>query len=300
MIEATKRPEVSVVIVNWNGGDIVLDCLRSLFTCPPTASWEVILVDNASSDGSPDRIRSELPSTRVIGNQANRGLAKANNQGIVASTAPFVLISNPDVIYRAGAVDALVAVMERRPRAALVVASLRFPDGSQQTSAGSLPTLSEAVLGRRFARRRGSTPASQGFWWDGWDHLQERAIDRGAEACYLVRRQAMAEVGLQDERFFLDWEGIDWTERMTSAGWEVWFCPDAEVTHLGGTAIRRAPWRWVVSTHLGMYRYFAARRPGPVRPLLAGMIGLRGAVKMAALIGRVPLYDRAHQSRTSR
>jgi len=114
-----------------------------------------------------------------------------------------------------------------------------------------------------------------------------------------VRKAALAEIGLQDERFFLDWEGIDWSARAHTAGWEVWFCPAARVRHIGGVSIRQAPLRWVVHSHRGMYRYFAKRRPPAARPLLAIAIAARAAVKAALVAARLPLYERAHGQRGS-
>jgi GT2 family glycosyltransferase len=280
-------------VVNWNGGRVVVDCLRSLTENPPGMPWEAILVDNASSDGSVERVRTELPWVRVIANDDNVGLAAGNNQGLCASHAPFTLISNPDVLYPPGAVDALHALLERRPRAIFAVARLRDPDGTLQTSAGDLPSLREALVGRwlgRHARR----PVKTGFWWHGWDHDEEARIGHGGEACYLVRRTAVGEIGLQDERFPLDWEGIDWSARAGDAGWEIWFCPDAEVVHIGGATIRQVPFRWVVSSHRGMYRYFRKRLPAVARPFAAGMITARAAVKLAAAAIDTRLYDRAH------
>ena len=160
-------------------------------------------------------------------------------------------------------------MLDRRARAAFVVARLVHPDGTLQTSAGDLPTLGDALpLGRQLARRRAEADATSGFWWDGWDHNEERTIGHGAEACYLVRTAALRDIGLQDEGYVLDWEGLDWSERAWAAGWEVWFCPTAEAVHLGGVSIRQVPIRWVVESHRGMYRYFRSRRPSAVRPLL--------------------------------
>ncbi len=294
MATPSEGPTIGVVVVNWNGGDAVVECLRSLAESPPSVEWEAILVDNASSDGSVERIQTELPWVRVIANERNRGLAAANNQGIVASRAPFVLISNPDVLYRRGAIDALHALMRRRPRAAFAVARLRDRDGALQTSAGDLPTLREALLGRAVALRRGRDGAKRGFWWHGWEHDEEERIGHGGEACYLVRRSALDGVGLQDERFPLDWEGIEWSARVQEAGWEVWFCPEAEVVHLGGVSVRQAPYRWVVSSHRGMYRYFRPRLRLPARPFAAAAIGLRAGMKLAAAVVDARLYDRAH------
>jgi GT2 family glycosyltransferase len=287
-----SRPDVSVVIVNWNAGPALAGCLGSLLENPPAASLEVIVVDNGSTDGSAEAAVREHPGARLVSNARNRGLAAANNQGIVAARAQAVLISNPDVVYLAGAVDALLAALRRHPRAAVVVPRLSYEDGTIHTSVGDLPTLREALAGRQ-AQRRAAGPADSGFWWDGWAHDQERQVGRGHEAAYLVARRAIEEVGLQDERFFLDWEGIDWTGRMAAAGWEVWFAPAAEVVHLGGVSIRQVPFRWIARSHRGIYRYFALRHPW-WRPWLAPLLAGRAALKLAAA-AVTDVYERGHR-----
>jgi GT2 family glycosyltransferase len=279
--DSSQRPCVSVVVVTWNARSAVLQCLESLVANPPSVPWNLVVVDNASKDGTADAVARAAPWARTILNTANRGLPAANNQGIAASAAPFVLIANPDTQVRPGAVDALLDVLGRRRRAAFAVPRLLHPDGSLHVSAGDLPTLREAFLGRQVQRRRGQVDA--GFWWDGWEHDHERRIGRGHEACYLVRRAAVLEIGLQDEAFFLDWEGIDWTARAQEVGWEVWFTPKAEVVHLGGASIRQVPFRWIVRSHRGMYRYFAKRSSPPLRPLLAAAFGARALAKAAGV-----------------
>jgi N-acetylglucosaminyl-diphospho-decaprenol L-rhamnosyltransferase len=289
---AGAPPTVTAVVVNWNGGDEVVACLRSLHEHPPSGTWEAIVVDNASKDGSPERVAAELPSVRVIRNGQNLGLAAGNNQGIRASRSPFVLISNPDVYYQPGTVDALRDLLERRKRAAFAFARLRDPDGTLQTSAGDLPTLREALLGRAYGRGRQN--GRRGFWWHDWDHDTELPIGHGLEACYLVRRSALDEIGLQDEGFSLDWEGVDWARRAAAAGWESWHCPRAEVVHTGGVSIRQVKYRWVVLSHRGMYRYFRTQLPAAARPLAAGIIGLRAGVKIGLAAAGVHIYDRGH------
>jgi GT2 family glycosyltransferase len=284
--------DLSAVIVTWNCREAVLGCLRSLQEHPPSVPWEAIVVDNGSVDGTVDAVRAEFPAVRVIANAANRGLAAANNQGIVAAGGSDLLICNPDVVWQAGAVDALLGVLRRRPRAAWVVPRLLHPDGTPQTSAGDLPTLAEALGGRQLARRRSAT---SGVWWDAWAHDTEQPIGRGHESAYLVRRRAVEEVGGQDERFRLDWEGVEWTARFRDAGWEVWFCPDAEVVHLGGASIRQVPYRWIVWSHLGMYRYFAGRVRPAARPALAAAVAARALVKLAGALAGVDLYEQAHR-----
>lgn len=288
-------PEVGVVVVNWNAGQALVDCLRSLEANPPSVPWEAIVVDNASRDGSAEQVRREMPWVRVIVNPHNRGLAAANNQGIAASRAPYLLLSNPDVEYHPGCVEALLDLMRRRERAALAVARLVYPDGRLQTCAGDLPALGEVLAGRRLGRLRGARGGDgpHGFWWYGWDHDEERRIGHGMEACYMVRRAAVAEFGLQDERFPLDWEGIEWSARAQEAGWEVWFCPHAVATHVGGVTLSQVPYRWIVSSHVGMYRYFLTRIPRPARALLAVALTVRAAAKLASRAAGLRRYERS-------
>jgi len=285
-MDTAQGPRLSVIIVNWNAGDELRACLASLYTHSPASPWEVIVVDNASHDGSASAAADAHPDLRLIANPTNRGLAAGNNQGILAARGDLLLICNPDVEFHPGAVDALVAAMSRHPKAAFIVPRLTHTDGSPQASAGDLPSITEAIRGRRASRH---ADATSGFWWDGWAHDEERQIGRGAECAYLVRREAVVEVGLQDERFALEWEGIDWAARVADAGWEVWFTPDAVVVHHGGRSIRQVQPRWVFRSHLGMYRYFAKRRP-ILRLVLAPIIALRGALKMAELVKTGDVY----------
>ncbi len=290
-------PQITVVVVNWNGGEVLLGTLRSLEQHPPSVPHEVVVVDNASTDGSPDRVEAEHPGVRLVRNPHNRGLAAANNQGMATSEAPFVLICNPDIVVQPGVIDRLLDVMERRPRAAFVVAKLLRPDGSLQTTVGDLPTVREALLGRQVQLRRRAADA--GFWWDGWAHDEERRVGHGMEACFLVRGASLDDIGPQDERFPLDWEGIDWSATAAERGWEVWFSPEAAVVHLGGVSLRQAQAAWVVRSHRGMYRYFAKRRGAAWRPLLAGAFAARAALKLAGIKLRLTHYEASHPGSVS-
>ena len=286
MTGASDAPTVSVVVVNWNTGPYLGRLLDSLSEHPSKLPYEVVVVDNGATDGS-DLGAAGRSGVRVIRNRTNRGLAAANNQGMAASQGAYVLICNPDVEVTSGAVDELVAAMERHDRAAFVVPRLLRPDGSAQVSAGDLPTVTEALLGRTLGLR---LAGRRGWWWPVSAHDHEQEIGRGAEACYLVRRCAVDEIGGQDERFPLDWEGVEWTARARDAGWQVWLAPEAEIVHTGGVSIGRAPLRWVWQSHQGMYRYFAPRLAPTARYPLAAAIGVRALLKSAAVLVRLPVY----------
>jgi GT2 family glycosyltransferase len=271
------RP-VSVVIVNWNAGEHLQACLRSLAEHPPSCEWDAYVIDNASTDDSIEKVRAEFPSVHVIVNDDNCGLAGGNNQGMNASGGEAILICNPDVVFREGSIDALLDVFERHPRAAFAIPRIVSPDGSLQPGVGDLPTVSDALLGRRWAYRQGADGDGRAFWWDGWAHDEERQIGHGAECAYLVRRSAIPEIGLQDERFELDWEGVDWAARVAEAGWEVWFTPDSEVVHFGGASITQATTRWILTTHRGMARYMRKHLGLPgllAQPIIAARAGAK-------------------------
>jgi GT2 family glycosyltransferase len=283
---------VSIVIVNWNAREHLLRCLQSLEQTGPEGQYEAIVIDNSSRDGSVEAVRKAMPWATVIANTDNRGLPSGNNQGIIASGGRYVLISNPDVVYRPGAITTLIDALEQRPRAAFAVPKLIHQStGQVQASAGKLPTLREAVLG---SVARGG---SEGHWLREFSHDEERRIDYGAEAAYLVRREAIDAVGLQDERYPLDWEGVDWAARMVDGGWEIWFIPSAVVDHAAGASIKQAQARWVILSHRGMYQYFADRRPGWQKPLLAGLFATRALVKLTLIKVGVPIYDRAERDK---
>lgn len=288
--------EVDVVVVTWNSAAVVAECLSSIAAASSGLTVGVVVVDNGSVDGTLEVVAGADPPPRIIVNRDNRGLPAANNQALAASNSPFVMICNPDVRFGPGSMAALLDVMNRRPQAGWVVPRLLYEDGTTQTSVGELPTLREAVLGRQAARYLGRRGRAT-FWQDDRQPAEETRIGRGHEAAYLVRRAALDEVGPQDERYVLDWEGFDWADRFTRAGWEIWFTPAAEVVHLGGTSIRQVPFRWVASQHRGMYRYFADRMARPWRPALAVIFTLRAAAKMALVGAKVPMYQWAHRAR---
>lgn len=285
---------ISVVIVTWNSEQVIGGCLRSLAESAASSELELFVVDNDSRDGTVDAVFDACPTARLIRNPTNRGLAAANNQGLSLATGDPILICNPDVVFRRGAVDSMTSVFDRRPRAGWVVPQLLYEDGSIQTSVGDMPNLLDTILGRQLSRyRRAGTDS--GFWWDEWGHDEERPVGRGHEAAYMIRRAALDEVGLQDERYVLDWEGLDWASRFHSAGWEVWLSPAAGVVHLGGASIRQVQYRWIASCHRGMYLYFSDRRGRGWRPVLAAVFGARALTKMGLVAAKVPMYQWSHR-----
>jgi N-acetylglucosaminyl-diphospho-decaprenol L-rhamnosyltransferase len=222
---------IDVVVVAHDAGELLLPCIDSVFAQRPGGL--VIVVDTDSTDGSVEAVRLAHPDVLVLGT-ANCGFAAANNMGLAHSTAPFVLLLNPDAELRAGALDALLACALTRPRAAIVGAKVLDPSGTLQANqAGRFPSLLQ-VVGLRIWR------AWQSLWgnasYSPHDFPHARRIDWVTGACMLVRRSAVEVAGGMDESYFLYYEDIEWCRRMRDKGWEVWQTPEAEVVHHLGRA----------------------------------------------------------------
>jgi GT2 family glycosyltransferase len=234
-------PEIilSIIIVNWNTRDMLARCLASIYQHPPHVPFEVVVVDNASSDGSAAMVRERFPQVRLIENQENVGFARANNQAIQESSGEYLLLFNSDAFVMDDSLSRMVEFIETHPRVGAVGPKLLNPDGSFQASYADFPTLwSEFLLISGLTRfiigpyAPSPSPSSS-----------EAAIsvDWVAGAALLVRRSVIEQIGLMDERFFLYSEETEWCWRIWQAGWEVWYLPDAHIVHMGGgSSIQRS------------------------------------------------------------
>lgn len=225
--------DFSIVIVTHNSLSPVEKCLRSLEEHPPGGEYEIIVVDNASGDGTPEMIGESFPFVRLIANEDNRGYSKGVNQAFLVSSGRYFLILNPDIIVREDSIDALVRFMDDTPEAGIAGSKLVFPDGSVQPSCRSFYTikalfLRRTFLGKFFPRAR----ALREHLMSDFDHAEAREVDWIIGACMIVRRETVEEVGLMDERFFLYFEDTDWCYRMKQHGRQVWYVPASVMIHL--------------------------------------------------------------------
>ena len=203
--------ELSIVIVTYNSRDPVASCLESLERHPPSVSFETIVVDNASSDGTAQFIRSRFPRIAVIGNETNRGYSKGVNQGARAASGRYVLVLNPDIMVEDGSIDRLVEFMDAHPRAGIAGARLLWPDGRVQPSCRAFYTIRALLLRRTFLGRLFPRAAAlREHLMADFDHLAARRVDWVIGACMIARREAFEAVGPMDERFFLYFEDTDW------------------------------------------------------------------------------------------
>lgn len=264
---------LAVVVVNHNAGDYLKRCLRSVFASSGDLDIDLVLVDNASRDGSHVHAREAFPHVRMIESPVNRGFAAAANMGIRASDAPYVFLLNPDAEITAGTLAALVKVAEDRPRVAAVGPLVRDPDGSIQPSARKVPGLMEG-LGHAFAgRAKPDNRFTRAYTMADWDRTSEREVEWVSGSALLLRRSALDEVGMFDERYFMYVEDVDLCTRLRTAGWTVLFSPEVEVVHETGVSARGQRSRMAWEHSRSIYRYFVKHARGP-RRLLAPFVRL--------------------------
>lgn len=229
--------DASIIIVNWNTRDLLAQCLESVYTHPPNGDFEIFVVDNASTDGSAAMVRERFSQVRLIENAENLGFARANNIGIINSFGRYILLLNSDTVVLPDGLSRLVAFMDTHPDAAVIGPKSLNADGTFQASYVDFPTLmSELIVITGLAR------CLRGGYYPGHSLRQSltvREADWVGGACMLVRRTAIQEVGVLDERFSMYAEEMDWCFRMRQRGWQVYYLPDAEIIHVGGASTPR-------------------------------------------------------------
>jgi len=244
---------LSIVIVNWNTGKLLTECLQSIYEHSPQVCLEVIVVDNASTDGSAVAAEQKFPQAQFIHSQLNLGFAGGNNLGIRGSQGDQVLLLNPDTRIHAGALQEMSDFLNNHPRAGAVGARLLNPDGSLQPSCSPEPTLRSEFI--RLFHLKGVRP--DGYYaMDDWDILTARQVDTLLGACIMVRREALDAVGLLDERFFMYSEEVDFCARLRKSDWEIYWTPRAEVVHYGGQSTRLVAAEMFLNLYKAKVQYF--------------------------------------------
>jgi GT2 family glycosyltransferase len=227
--------DVSVIVVSYNTRDVTLQCLRSIYAHTRRSTFEVLVIDNASSDGSAAAIAREYPQATLIANSGNRGFAGGNNQGLKIARGRYALLLNPDTIVLDGAIDRSIAFADQHPELAVVGCQVLEDQHTIQRTCFAFQTPLNLFLGfsglsRLFPRSRWFA-RPQMSWW-GRDSLQE--VDVVSGMFMLVRSAAIAQVGLMDEDYFVYGEEADWCYRFWRAGWRCCFAPVAQIIHLDG------------------------------------------------------------------
>ncbi len=223
---------LSILILNYKTKGLLKQCLRGILDSRLPIDHEIIVVDNASGDGSVDMVRQLFPSVQMIASPTNLGFAAGVNLGWRRATGEFVLILNTDVAIFREAVVRLLDYAHAHPRVGLAAPRLINPDGSPQYSCYRFPNRWIPALRRTFlGRLPGGRALLQRYLMSDWDHTDNRPVGWVLGACMLIRRTALEQVGPFDQRFFLYFEDVDLCRRLWQADWEVHYVAEAELVH---------------------------------------------------------------------
>jgi GT2 family glycosyltransferase len=252
---------LSVILVNWNAGSKLLSTLdvlyRALAALPEA---EVILVDNASADGSAHMAAQKFSALKVIYNSTNPGFGTANNSGFSQAQGRYVLLINPDLQMTATALETMLNFMETHPQAGICGPKVLESDGvtispwCARRDPQPWDVFCEyAFLTRLFSGQRLFARYVMGEW----DHASDREVESLTGACLLVRREVIEQTGGFDEQFFMYGEDLDWCRRIRQTGWQVWYVASAEAQHEGAHSTRQVSdhgSRWSLESHLRYFR----------------------------------------------
>jgi N-acetylglucosaminyl-diphospho-decaprenol L-rhamnosyltransferase len=265
--------DVSVVIVTYNALPWVEQALESV------REHETVVVDHGSTDGTVALVRERFAEVEVV-EQENRGLAYGWNAGVARTSGRYVLLLNSDAWMDPGAVDVLAAYLDAHPDVAVAGPRLRYPDGRLQRSVRGFPTLWRLATEFFYLRKLApGTTALNAFYAGGFDHTTVREAEVLMGAVWLVRREAIEQVGPADEAFFLFSEETDWAYRLRAAGWKLVFVPDAEATHVYAASHKGLLF---VENLRGQLRFLRKHRGDAyadrARRLVLAALRLRGAI----------------------
>jgi GT2 family glycosyltransferase len=248
--------DLSVIVVNWNTKDFLLQCLGLIYQFVKGLEKEVIVVDNGSIDGSLVAARERFPETMFIENQINLGFAEANNQALSLSKGKYILLLNPDTRMKEGNIESLLSFMDSHPEAGIVGAQLLNADGSKQNSIANFPSLATELLNKSLLRWL----FPKTFPGKERDYSEPIEVDSVIGACMMVRREAVDQIGLLDEDYFLFLEETDWCYRMKKAGWKIFHAPQAEVYHFQGKSAETEKKKAKVEYYRSRYHFFKKNR----------------------------------------
>jgi N-acetylglucosaminyl-diphospho-decaprenol L-rhamnosyltransferase len=276
-----RTADLAVVIVNYNTGTYLERCLASLVTHRGECDLEVLVIDNASRDGSHTAAVAAHPFARLIENPTNVYLSPAWNQGARETAAPYLLFLNPDAEFFAGTLAGYLRVAREHPRAGIVGPMVRNPDGTVYASGRRFPSVVDATFHAMLSPFSRDNPFTRRYEMDGWDRRTEREVDWVSGACMLMPREAFDAMGGFDEGFPLYAEELDIATRLRDAGRRVLFTPEVEILHAIGVSTGRS--RAILLMHSrSVYRYYRKHRAKGWRrvtlPLARAVLRLRAEI----------------------
>jgi len=288
--------DITVSIVNWNTKNELARCLKSVLA-QDEAEFEVIVVDNASSDGSADMVARDFPQVTLIANDKNGGFSRAHNQTLKIAKGRYVMLVNPDTLMEEHDVlKKIVHFADENPDIGIIGPRIENPNGSLQFSARRFPTLGAGLfrrtpLGKLFPNNR----FVKSYIMADWKHDDIRDVDWVSGAALVARKKMIDEIGPLDPGFFMYCEDVDWAYRAKQRGWRVIYCPMAKVKHRIGSSSDQAPIRMIYQFHRSMFRFFVKHYAKGVNVVLTPLVFAALAVRALffILLTRVPISREA-------
>ena len=282
---------LSIIIINWNTRKLLEHCLESILVSPPTFPFEVWVVDNASTDETPQMVRERFSKVKLVENSENVGFARANNQAMRQCTGKYILLLNPDTLVESCSIENLIDFLEKNPVAGAAGARLLYPDGSLQISSHPWPTLS-GELWRMFHMDRLS-PITE-YPREIWESDSAQEVDVLSGACLMVRKVVLDQVGFFDEDYFIYSEEVDLCRRIQCAGWQLYWIPQAKVVHFGGQSTQQVPNEMFLHLYRSNVQYFR-KHFGSVTAQIYIMILMLASISRLVLAPLVLFEKGAHR-----
>ncbi len=229
---------IRIIIISWNNGVTLQNCLESIKKADPALLLSVVLVDNHSTDGSISFVRKSFPEISIIENSENLGFAKAVNQGLRKTNANYILLLNPDAQIFPDTISRLIEFMEKKPEVGIVGPKVLAPDQTLELSFGMFPTLwAEYIQRKRYYQLERKEPGV--LKWLEKQTKIPRDVDWVSGVCLVTRREVIEKIGVLDDHFFMYFEDIDFCYRAKDAGWRVCYVPSPQILHDRGTSMRQ-------------------------------------------------------------
>lgn len=280
--------DLSYIIVNWNTKEFLSKCLQSLASQAAGHDSEIIVVDNASSDGSQVFVQNQFPQVKLIQNKENLGFAKANNIGIKNSSGKFLVFINSDIKVLNGCVDSMLAYMNEYLEIGMLGPQILDSHGNIQRSCMGFPTLWNTFC--RAMSLDSLFPKSKlfgAYLMTFWPHNTTRAVDVLNGCFWMVKRAALDQVGLLDERYFIYAEDKDWCKEFWNSEWKVVFFHQAQAIHYGGASSSNAPIRFYIEMQRANLQYWKKHHSRPAQFVFLLLVGLQHIIR---LFGGTVLY----------
>lgn len=232
--------DLSIIIVSWNVADLLKKCLDSIYKYTQGISFEIFVIDNASSDNSVAMIQENFPKIKFIINQENKGFAAANNQGASQAQGRYILLLNPDTELKEDSLSKVARFMDKQPKCGIAGCHLENPDGAHQDSVRRFPSFWDQILILLKAHHIFPRLAIfRRYLYVDFDYSREQKVEQVMGAFFMIRREMIEQIGLLDEKFFIWFEEVDFCLRAQKAGWLVYYTPITSVIHHFGQSFKQ-------------------------------------------------------------